>query len=142
MIQTPGVHVWLVLMKAYRAMEARATLSLEGCGLGTSDFRVLEALLHKGPLPVNVIGEKVLLTTGAISVAVERLAAKALLIRQPDPQDRRVRRVALTPKGRRLITRIFAQHALALEAATSGLTAADRRTLVELLKKLGQSAQS
>jgi len=74
MQDTSGVHVWLVLWKAFRALAAQAeeSLNLSRTGLGESDFRVLEALLHKGPLPVNTIGPKVWLTPGAISVAVDR----------------------------------------------------------------------
>ena len=61
MQDTSGVHVWLVLGKAFRALAAHAeeSLNLSRTGLGDSDFRVLEALLHKGPLPVNTIGPKV-----------------------------------------------------------------------------------
>jgi len=79
MQDTSGVHVWLVLGKAFRALAAHAgeSLNLSRTGLGESDFRVLEALLHKGPLPVNTIGPKVWLTPGSISVAVDRLEHSA-----------------------------------------------------------------
>ena len=63
------VHAWLVMMKAMHAITRYALANLEATGLGLSDFAVLEALLHKGPLPVNVIGPKVNLTPGSISVA-------------------------------------------------------------------------
>jgi len=84
MEDTSGVHVWLVLAKAYRALAAHAekSLNLTRAGLGDSDFRVLEALLHKGSLPVNTIGPKVWLTPGAISVAVDRLEKKELAKRK------------------------------------------------------------
>ena len=63
--ETPtGARTWLVLWKAMRSVEARAHASIEQTGLGASDFAILETLLHKGPQPVNVIGRKVLLTTG------------------------------------------------------------------------------
>jgi len=57
-----GVHIWLIVIKAYQSMAVYASRSFQGSGLGHSDFRVLEALLHKGPLPVNTIGPKVFLT--------------------------------------------------------------------------------
>src|SRR5260370_2519695 len=81
MQDTSGVHVWLVLAKAFRALGAHAeeSLNLSRTGLGDSDFRVLEVLLHKGPLPVNTIGPKVWLTPGSISVAVDRLEKKTLV---------------------------------------------------------------
>ena len=69
---------------------------------------ILEVLLHKGPLPVNTIGPKVWLTPGSISVAVDRLEKKALSKRK-NTNDRRVRLVEFTAKGRALITRIFSE---------------------------------
>src|SRR2546421_6138783 len=110
-----GVHVWLVFMKAFQALFPHAEESIKRTELGDSDFRVLEALLHKGPLPVNTIGPKVWLTPGSISVAVDRLVKKGLVSRVESPEDRRVRVVALTAKGRALITRIFREHAEAIE---------------------------
>ena len=102
-----GVHVWLVFMKAFQALFPHAAGSVKRTKLGDSDFRVLEVLLHKGPLPVNTIGPKVWLTPGSISVAVDRLVKKGLVSRKDHPDDRRVRQVELTPKGRALISRGF-----------------------------------
>ena len=86
-------------MKAFQALFPHAAESIKRTELGDSDFRVLEVLLHKGPLPVNTIGPKVWLTPGSISVAVDRLVKKGLVSRNDHPDDRRVRRVELTPKG-------------------------------------------
>src|SRR5713226_3656665 len=142
MQDTSGVHVWLVLAKAFHALAARAqdSLDLSGAGLGDSDFRVLEVLLHKGPLPVNTIGPKVWLTPGSISVAVDRLVKKGLVSRKDHPHDRRVRRVELTPKGRALITRGFGEHAATMEDVAIVLSKNERLTLLRLLKKLGKHA--
>src|SRR6478752_7780821 len=100
-----GVHVWLVFMKAFQALLPHAAGSIKRTELGDSDFRVLEVLLNKGPLPVNTIGPKVWLTPGSISVAVDRLVKKGLVTRKERSQDRRVRQVELTGKGRALIVR-------------------------------------
>jgi MarR family 2-MHQ and catechol resistance regulon transcriptional repressor len=136
-----GVHVFLVLWKAARALQAYAEKSvseLEMCG---SDFAVLEALLHKGPLPVNEVGKKVLLTSGSITVAVDRLETKALVERRASGTDRRARIVHLTKEGRKLITRAFAEHAADMERlASASLTRAERETLIRLLKKFGFEA--
>jgi MarR family 2-MHQ and catechol resistance regulon transcriptional repressor len=137
---TSGVHVWLVLMKAFQAVMPHAAESIERTELGDSDFRVLEALLHKGPLPVNTLGPKVWLTPGSISVAVERLVKKGLVSRNDQPGDRRVRQVELTAKGRALITRGFLEHAAAMESVVSVLSKTERLTLLRLLKKLGKHA--
>jgi len=135
-----GVHVWLVLMKAFQALMPHAADSIERTELGDSDFRVLEALLHKGPLPVNTLGPKVWLTPGSISVAVERLVKKGLVSRNDHPGDRRVRQVELTAKGRALITRGFREHAAAMEAVVGVLSENERLILLRLLKKLGKHA--
>jgi MarR family transcriptional regulator, 2-MHQ and catechol-resistance regulon repressor len=136
-----GVHVFLVLWKAARAVEAYAEKSvseLEMCG---SDFAVLEALLHKGPLPVNEIGRKVLLTSGSITVAVDRLEAKELVERRAHGTDRRAKIIHLTKDGRKLITRVYADHAADMEElASASLTRAERKTLITLLKKIGYEA--
>src|SRR5882724_9699650 len=118
MEDTSGVHLWLVLGKAYRTLAAHAEKSLNRtrAGPGDSDFRVLEALLHKGSLPVNTIGPKVWLTPGAISVAVDRLEKKEL-VKRKHTDDRRVRLVELTAKGHALITKTFREHAAAMEKA-------------------------
>ena len=137
---TSGVHVWLVLMKAFQALMPHTAESIGRTKLGDSDFRVLEALLHKGPLPVNTVGPKVWLTPGSISVAVDRLVKKGLVARKDRPSDRRVRQVELTPKGRALITRGFREHAVAMEAVVSVLSKNERLILLRLLKKLGKHA--
>lgn len=136
-----GTQLWLVLLKAFHAISDYAQGTLNDTGLGDSDFRVLEALLHKGPLPVNVIGAKVWLTPGAISTAVERLHAQGLVAREDSKTDRRVRLVRLTPEGRTLIQRVFAAHAHAMDLLGETLTPKQRRQVAKGLKQLGKQAQ-
>jgi MarR family 2-MHQ and catechol resistance regulon transcriptional repressor len=142
MQDTSGVHIWLVFMKAFHALAAHAeeSLNLSRSGLGNSDFRVLEVLLHKGPLPVNTIGPKVWLTPGSISIAVDRLEKKAL-VKRKSTDDRRVRLVELTAKGRALITKISREHAAAMEEASVVLSKEERLILLRLLKKLGKGQE-
>jgi MarR family 2-MHQ and catechol resistance regulon transcriptional repressor len=140
MAKTAGIHVWLVLWKAYDALRRQADHSIASLGLNWSDFAVLEVLLHKGPLPVNTIGAKVMLTSGSISVAVERLVQRGLVDRRDDPEDRRARVVHLTAEGRKLIECAFGQHEAAMEEVTRGLTKTEQAQLVPLLKKLGRYA--
>jgi MarR family 2-MHQ and catechol resistance regulon transcriptional repressor len=135
-----GVHLWLVLWKAFRAMEAQAERSIAGLGLCGSDFGVLEALLHKGPLPVKALGEKVLLTSGSMTAAVDRLERRGWVTRKNDPVDRRSRIVQLTPEGRKTIEDLFAEHKRDMEHAASGLSDEERVELIGLLRKLGQEA--
>jgi MarR family transcriptional regulator, 2-MHQ and catechol-resistance regulon repressor len=136
-----GIHLWLVLMKAHRALSRHAMRSIEPSGLGFSDFAVLEVLLNKGPQKVNEIGRRVDLTSGSITTAIDRLEARGLVVRGLDDEDRRSRIVRLTPAGRARISEVFAQHSAALEAASEGLTRAERKSLIALLKKLGIAAE-
>jgi MarR family 2-MHQ and catechol resistance regulon transcriptional repressor len=137
-----ATHVWLVLWKAAHAIEQNAIRSLSGLSLGGSDFAVLEALLHKGPQPVNVIGRKVQLASGSITAAVDRLESRKLLRRTADPGDRRSRVVQLTAKGRHLIKRAFQKHALDMEETMSILKSGERVELVRMLKKVGMWAEA
>jgi MarR family transcriptional regulator, 2-MHQ and catechol-resistance regulon repressor len=134
------VHVWLVLMKAMRALARYAAAGIEGTGLGESDFRVLEVLLHKGPLPVNTIGPTVDLTPGSISIAVDRLVAKGLVSRVESAEDRRVRIVALTSRGRDLIVPAFRKHAGQMKRVFSELSPEELRAFEMALKKVGRRA--
>ena len=138
---TAGVHIWLVLAKASRVMGERAGHSIAGLGMCASDFGALEVLLHKGPLAVNELGRKLLLTSGSITTAVDRLERRGLVTRRDDPADRRARVVHLTPAGRRLIRKAFGAHAADMERSAGGLTLRERATLVRLLKKLGKDQE-
>lgn len=136
-----GVHLWLILRKAEWAVEQRALQSIASTGLGLSEFAALELLLHKGPQPINTLGKKILLTSGSVTTAVDRLEAKALVRRKPHPTDQRTRLVALTAKGRRLIEQAFLKHTTDMEQAAAALSAEERNTLAHLLKKWGYAAQ-
>jgi MarR family transcriptional regulator, 2-MHQ and catechol-resistance regulon repressor len=141
--ETPdGVHVSLVFVKALQAISKLIQADLQGTGLGESDFRVLEILLHKGAQPVNVIGPKVNLTAGSISVAVDRLHSRGLVSRVEDSGDRRVRIVDLTPAGRELIVPVFRRRAAVLEEVFAVLRPGERVQLERLLKAVGRNAES
>ena len=136
-----GVHVWLVLWKAARAVQAYAQVSVSQLEICASDFAVLEALLHKGPLPVNQIGRKILLTSGSITTAVDRLEARGLVERKAHGSDRRARVVHLTREGSQVITKAYADHAADMERlAAASLSRRERETLIRLLKQIGFAA--
>src|SRR6202011_5525835 len=98
-LETTGIHLWLIVWKAYEALRQHAERHIHSLGIGFTDFAILEALLHKGPLPVNQIGIKVGLTSGSITSAVDRLERKGLLSRSNHPDDRRTRVIHLTEAG-------------------------------------------
>ena len=138
-IQDPD-HVWLVMIKAMQALTRYGGAAIEDTGLGNSDFRVLEVLLHKGALPVNTIGPMVGLTPGSISTAVDRLVEKGLVNRAESSEDRRVRIVTLTRRGKDLIVPAFRKHVGQMRRVFAELSPEELRTLEAALKKVGKRA--
>ncbi len=136
-----GARIRLILSRAAKAMDAADRMLISQSGLNISDFGILEALFHKGPMPINTIGEKVLLTSGSMTTAANRLEKKGLITRIKDPSDGRCFYLHLTKPGRQLIKRVFEEHSQNLEEMAKVLTAAERSHLVKLLKKIGQHAQ-
>jgi MarR family 2-MHQ and catechol resistance regulon transcriptional repressor len=127
--------------KALQAIQKYAFGQIQQGGLGDSDFRVLEVLLHKGPLPVNTIGPKVNLTPGSISVAVDRLYSKGLVSRVESTEDRRIRIVALTPSGKELIVPIFRKHAADIRKVFADVPSNQLKELEKNLKRVGRHAE-
>jgi MarR family 2-MHQ and catechol resistance regulon transcriptional repressor len=136
------IHVWLVMLRATQSILRYATSDMNKTGLGDTDFRVLEVLLHKGPLPVNAIGPKVNLNPGSISVAVDRLYNRGLVTRVEDADDRRIRTVALTQSGRNLIVPVFRRHAALMKRIFSELPPNELRQLEVNLKRVGKRAEA
>ena len=138
-----AIHVWLVMMKASQAISRYAAGDIfKESGLGDSEFRILEALLHRGPLPVNTLGPKVNLTPGSISVAVDRLHKRGLVSRKENLNDRRVRIVALTADGKDVIVPLFQKHASLMKDVFSELSSSELQQFESALKRIGIKAQS
>lgn len=137
-----GIQLWLILWKAFTAVRGYALRDIASLGLGVTDFAILEVLLHKGPAGVNEIGAKVLLTSGSMTTAVDRLEKRNLVVRRSNPEDRRSRLVELTAAGRKLIECAFAAHAASMNALGDVLTPRERTEAVRLLKKLGRAAEA
>jgi MarR family 2-MHQ and catechol resistance regulon transcriptional repressor len=136
-----AIHTWLIMLKTLQAVRHLALRPILKEGLGDSDFRVLEILLHKGPMPVNAIGPKVNLNPGSVSVAVDRLYKKGLVSRVESESDRRVRTVSLTEKGRRVFVPIFRQHAALIKRAFQDVSSEEQRQMEEVLKRIGRRAE-
>jgi MarR family transcriptional regulator, 2-MHQ and catechol-resistance regulon repressor len=130
-------RLWLVIMRSHRALTLLAEESITKAGLCLTDFAALEALLHKGPLTISEIQNKVLLASGSMTAAVDRLEKLGLVVRKSSPSDRRARVVELTPEGKRLAASCFEQHAKDLEALMSALSGKEKERVYRSLKKLG-----
>jgi MarR family 2-MHQ and catechol resistance regulon transcriptional repressor len=116
--------------------------SITAQGLGISDFMVLEVLLHKGPMTISAIGEKVLLASASMTSAIDRLEKRGLVLRRSCSSDRRIRIVDLTECGKASIAEIYARHEKDLEAVTAGLSDEERQMMYEGLKKIGLAAKA
>src|SRR6266403_3177470 len=130
-------RLWLVIAKSYRALSLLAEQSITNTGLCLTDFVALEALLHKGPLTISEIQDKVRLASGSMTAAVDRLEQLGLVERRASPSDRRARVVHLTAEGKRLAASSFERHAKDLEALMSALSQKEMEQLHGSLRKLG-----
>ncbi len=137
----PSLDLFVVLSRAYNWVNAHAIRDMRCHGLNPTEFGILEVLYHKDSLPLQQIGEKVLISSGNITYAVDKLEQKQLLVRRPSVHDRRVIFAELTPQGRELMAAIFPQHAEAIRWAVSGLSPEEQVQAIQLLKKLGLAAQ-
>ena len=137
-----ALHAWLIMLKTWQSMSRYLLPALLEKGLGESDFRVLEILLHKGPMPVNAIGPKVYLNPGSVSVAVDRLYKKGFVNRVECGEDRRVRTVSLTEKGRQMFVPLFRRHTALIKCGFQDVSPEELEQLELVLKKIGKRAES
>jgi MarR family 2-MHQ and catechol resistance regulon transcriptional repressor len=138
--QETALKLFVVLARSYNAVSERLSESIARHDLTPTEFAILEVLYHKGPLLLGEVQRKILVTSGGITYLVDRLVDKGLVKREACAEDRRARYAVLTPAGTTLIRKIFPQHAEAIEQAVSGLTPAEQRDAVQLLRKLGLAA--
>ncbi len=136
------LELFAVLSRTYIWMNAYSTRHIRRHGLNPTEFGILELLYHKGPRPLQQIGEKILISSGNITYAVDKLEQKQLLVRRPAPHDRRVIFAELTEQGRLLLDEIFPLHIAELQKALSGLSVEEKLQTISLLRKLGLSAQA
>src|SRR2546427_8048289 len=130
-------RLWLVIAKSYRVLSLVAERSIANTGLCLTDFAALEALLHKGPLTISEIQDKVRLASGSMTAAVDRLEKTGVVVRKSSPSDRPARGVELTGEGKRLAASGFERHAKDLEALMSALSEKEMEQLYGSIKKLG-----
>lgn len=141
MTSTPTAgQLWTVLARCYKALSSRVEQSVAEAGLGLTDFMILEALLHKGPLTITEIQGKILLASGSMTAAVDRLEKKGMILRRSIQHDRRARQLELTPCGRQSIETIYGGHQAEFEGLMSVLSDNDKKQVYTSLKSLGLHA--
>lgn len=137
-----ALKAFVVLSRAHAAVEAWARRDFATHGVGATEFGVLEAIYHRGPMLVGEVGDRILLTSGSTTYVIDKLERRGLVLRRPCESDRRALYVELTEEGRAFVARIFPDHARAIQEAMAGLSIDDQRALTALLKRLGTSARS
>jgi len=126
------------LLRVANAARVHAGRHLAGTGLTLTQFAVLEALYHLGPMSLSDIAQKILTTGGNLTMVVGNLEKQDLAHRQQSPEDRRVLIVVLTAKGKLLIRRLFPEHAAGIAEFMAALSPAEQEQLGDLCRKLGQ----
>lgn len=139
--ETVALDAYIKLLRGTDALQSRLVPVLEEHGLTVSQFGVLEALDHLGPLCLGELARKILRSGGNLTLVARNLERDGFVRRIPDPTDRRVCRLELTTRGKSLVRKTFAAHLRNLVAQMSALTSAEQQELGRLMKKLGiQSA--
>jgi len=132
-----ALGTYVKLMRAAESITSRAHKHLSSVGLTVSQFGVLEAIFHLGPLSQRELGRKILRSSGNITMVIDNLEKRRLVRRERDASDRRQFIVHLTDEGQKLIEKIFPSHAALIIQQLSVLSAADQKILGDLCKKVG-----
>ncbi len=135
-----ALKLWVVLARCFNAVADHSRRDIARHGLSPTEFGVLEALFHKGPLLLGEVGRRVLLTSGSVTYVVDKLEGQGLLRRVACPSDRRAIYAELTDAGRARMESIFPEHAEAIRQAVAGLDPDEQETAIVLLRRLGLGA--
>lgn len=133
-----SLKAFVVLMKASKSVTEHVKKDISRYNMKTSDFAVLEALYHKGNLTVKQISDAVLINPGSMTYVIDKLEAKALLERRPCKDDRRAVYIHITEKGKQLMDDIFPKHQEAIEELFQNITADEKNTVIDVLKRIGR----
>ncbi|ADV67201.1 MarR family winged helix-turn-helix transcriptional regulator [Deinococcus maricopensis] len=134
-----ALDAYIKLWRAAHAVEVQANRHLSEYGLTLSQFSVLEALYHVGPLSQRAIARKILKSSGNLTLVIDNLERDGLVRRERDARDRRVFTVSLTEQGRALIMRVMPPHVAGIVDVFAALDAAELAQLAALTRKLGLS---
>ncbi len=132
-----SLKLFVVLTRALDTVRKSIEKEIRTYGLNPTEFAVLELLYNKGDQPVQKIGEKVLIASSSITYVVDKLEKKNLILRTPNPEDRRIIHVSITDEGRTMMDEIFPGHAQAVQKILEGLDTEEKEEMISQLKKLG-----
>ena len=135
-----ALSTYVKLMRAAESITARVHKHLSSVGLTVSQFGILEAIYHLGPLSQRDLGQKILRSSGNITMVIDNLEKRHLVRRERDTSDRRIFIIHLTNEGQKLIRKIFPSHAALITKEMSILNSTDQKILGDLCKKVGVDA--
>lgn len=130
------LSILIALSRSTQTVQRRSAAILKDSGLTITQFGVLEALYHKGDMTINKIIERLLSTSGNMTVVINNLEKEQLVNRYVNPKDRRSTLIAITEKGRSRVKEIFPPHLLDLKECFSVYSEDEKEQLLDLLKKL------
>lgn len=137
--QVRALDAYIKLTRASESLAASLARGLARQGLTTGQLGILEALLHLGPMCQLDLGRKLLRSGGNVTTVIDNLERRELVRRERSVKDRRFVLINLTPAGRRLIEKVFPQHARAISDGMAALNAAEQADLGRLCRKLGRA---
>jgi MarR family transcriptional regulator, 2-MHQ and catechol-resistance regulon repressor len=132
-----SLKLFIVLSRAYKALNENVNKIIQTYDLNPTEFAVLELLYHKGDIPLQQIGGKILLASGSITYVVDKLEQKGMLKRIACPKDRRVTYAQITDDGKKFMDDVFPKHAKEIDELMSSLSDSEKTEAIQLLKKLG-----
>jgi MarR family 2-MHQ and catechol resistance regulon transcriptional repressor len=135
-----ALQLWTVLSRAYASVQAHALTDVTRHGLNLPEFGALEVLYHKGPMLVGDLQRTILMSSGGMTCLLDRLQRRGVVLRRDCPSDRRAVWIALTDEGVRFMDEAFPAHAARIRDALGGLPAAERRPVLDGLRRLGRFA--
>ncbi|HZU44543.1 MAG TPA: MarR family transcriptional regulator [Terriglobales bacterium] len=140
--QERALGAYVKLLRASESVHGEAMRSLAKEDITPSQFAVLEALYHVGPMCLSVLADKILKTSGNLTMVVGNLEKRGLVTREQSTHDRRFVSAAITEKGKKLIARIFPEHATRITDLMNRLTPREQETLAELCLRLGKNSET
>lgn len=135
-----SLRLFRILNRAFRSVSEHSIRDIKSYGLNPTEFAVLELLFHKGPIPLQQIGSRLLILSGGVTYTIDKLENAGYVRRRNCKEDRRVTYAEMTEAGERYMEDIFPRHAQALHEAMTGLTDEEKDQAALLLKKLGMEA--
>lgn len=131
------LDAFIKLMRATESLNNRLNRYHSEANLTVTQFGVLEALLHLGPLNQKSLGEKLLKSGGNITLVIDNLEKSGWVERQQDPEDRRSMMIHLTPEGKEFISSYFPKHLSRIVEEFDILSDQELDQLASICKKLG-----